>query len=144
MKGFNSYVHVLNIRFYKKEIRTMKKFYSEASAALIIFLILVSSTASAATTQSASPAGPYAYITNYGSNSVTVIDTSTNSGVATVDVGSNPLGVAVSPDGSKVYVTAGFDVSVIDTSNNTVMATISVGSMPSVASMIKSLKSYIE
>ena len=48
MKGFNCYVHVLKIRFHKKEIRTMKKFYSEASAALIIFLILITSTASAA------------------------------------------------------------------------------------------------
>ena len=45
----------------------------------------------------------------------------------------NPLGVAVSPDGSKVYVAnsyLGNTVSVIDTATNTVTATIPVGIVP--------------
>ncbi len=39
-----------------------------------------------------------------GSNTVSVIDTATNNVTATVTVGSGPYGVAVTPDGTKVYV----------------------------------------
>ena len=50
-----------------------------------------------------------AFITNQGiypnfSNSVTVIDTTTNMVITTIAVGIVPVGVAVTPDGSKVYV----------------------------------------
>jgi YVTN family beta-propeller protein len=73
-----------------------------------------------------------AYITDGGDNTVSVIDTSTNTVVATVAVGANPRGVAVSPDGTKVYVANFGDntVSVIGTITNTVMATIPVGERP--------------
>jgi YVTN family beta-propeller protein len=73
-----------------------------------------------------------AYITNEHSNNVSVIDTATNTVIATIPVGPSPVGVAVTPDGSKVYV-ANFSsntVSVIDTATNTVIATIAVGSQP--------------
>jgi YVTN family beta-propeller protein len=52
--------------------------------------------------------------------------------VATVAVGSYPVGVSVSPDGSRVYVANGGsnNVSVINTSTNTVVATVAVGSYP--------------
>jgi len=73
-----------------------------------------------------------AYITNLGSNTVSVIDTKTNKVTATIPVGAGPLGVAVSPDGSKVYVTS-FNlnnVSVIAAASNTVIATITVGDEP--------------
>lgn len=46
----------------------------------------------------------YAYITNGGSNTVSVIDTATNAVVATVTVGAGPSGVAVNPAGTRVYV----------------------------------------
>lgn len=39
-------------------------------------------------------AAPFAYITNSGSNTVSIIDTTTNTVVATVAVGSLPNGVA--------------------------------------------------
>ncbi len=39
-----------------------------------------------------------------GDNNVSVIDTATNNVTATVHVGIYPTGVAVSPDGTKVYV----------------------------------------
>ena len=75
----------------------------------------------------------FAYITNYGSNDVSVIDTETNTVTATVNVGNNPTGVAVTPDGTNVYVanqgTTG-TVSVIDTTNNTVTSKVNVGNSP--------------
>lgn len=77
-------------------------------------------------------AQPYAYIANLGSDTVSVVDAATQNVVATIAVGSNPDGVAVTPDGARVYV-ANFlsdTVSVIDAGTNTVTATIDVGSGP--------------
>jgi YVTN family beta-propeller protein len=45
-----------------------------------------------------SPVPSYAYITNFNSNTVTVINTANNTFKDTVPVGKKPLGVAVSPD----------------------------------------------
>ena len=42
---------------------------------------------------------------NLFSNNVSVIDTATNTVVATVAVGSSPFGVAVNPAGTRAYVT---------------------------------------
>jgi YVTN family beta-propeller protein len=76
------------------------------------------------------------YITNTGSNNVSVIDTMTNTVIATIPVGTFPWGVAVSPDNSKVYVSnlqstaIPGTVSVIDTATNTVTATIPMGVYP--------------
>ena len=52
---------------------------------------------------------------------------------STIAVGATPVGVAVSPDGARAYVTNddGDTVSVIDTATNTVIATIAVGISPS-------------
>ena len=62
-----------------------------------------------------------AYITNNQSNNVSVIDTRTNEVTATVPVGGGPYGVAVSPDGRKVYTANWYyDVLVIDTATNAV------------------------
>ena len=73
-----------------------------------------------------------AYITNGSSNNVSVIDTTANTVIATIPVGSEPSGVAVSPDGSKVYVVDQFadTVSVITTATKMVSATIPVGTYP--------------
>ena len=38
-------------------------------------------------------------------NTVSVIDTATNTVVATIPVGGNPFGVAITPDGTRAYVT---------------------------------------
>src|SRR5262245_2718409 len=48
--------------------------------------------------------GTFAYITNSNSNNVSVIDTSTNTVLTTVAVGSYPGGVAVNAAGTRVYV----------------------------------------
>jgi len=52
--------------------------------------------------------------------------------IATVNVGANPWGVAVSPNGSRAYVNNATDgtVSVIDTASNTTITTIKVGAYP--------------
>ena len=65
-------------------------------------------------------------------NTVSVINTATNTVSATITVGSDPNGVSVSPDGSKVYVAneGANTVSVINTATNTVTATITVGTNP--------------
>ena len=77
-------------------------------------------------------ARPFAYVTNSNSSSVSVIDTATNTVVATIGVGNRPIGVAFTPNGSRVYVanSNSDSVSVIDTATNTVIATVIVGSFP--------------
>jgi YVTN family beta-propeller protein len=50
-------------------------------------------------------AQPFAYITNSSDDTVSIIDTSTNKVVDTVEVGGEfPLAVEVTPDGQFVYV----------------------------------------
>ena len=51
------------------------------------------------------PNGAYAYVTNDGSSTVSVISTATNTVTATVTVGNTPYGVAVTPNGAYAYVT---------------------------------------
>ena len=78
-------------------------------------------------TAAITPNGLEVYVSNFGSNSVSVISTTTDTVVATVAVGSGPDALAVSPDGSRVYVAQhGGDVSVIDTATKAV-STISSG-----------------
>jgi YVTN family beta-propeller protein len=84
-------------------------------------------------TASPAKAAPFAYVTNEGDGTVSVIDTATNTVVGTpIPVGSAPTGVAVTPDGKHVYVTnlRSNDVSVIETTGNTVVAAVAVGLGP--------------
>jgi YVTN family beta-propeller protein len=95
------------------------------------------------------PNGSWAYVGNGGSNNVSVIDTATQKVVATIPivgrsypnvVGSNcPYYVAITPDGSRVYVvsksgnSSGIDtanVNVIDTATQKVVAAILVEEDP--------------
>jgi YVTN family beta-propeller protein len=76
------------------------------------------------------PAGTRVYVAGQNTNTVSVIDTDSNSVIATVPVGATPDGVVVNPAGTRVYVTDGDgNVSVIDTDSssptvNTVIATV--------------------
>ncbi|MDA3834067.1 MAG: YncE family protein [Spirochaetales bacterium] len=66
------------------------------------------------------------YVTNSGSNCVTVIDRQRDRVVATIAVDQSPMGIVASPDGDKIYV-ANSDtgnISVIDTGLNRVINTI--------------------
>ena len=71
-------------------------------------------------------------MTNFVSNSVSVINISTNTVVATVPVGTGPNNPAVTPDGARLYVANGSsdDVSVVDTATDVVVATVPVGDDP--------------
>ena len=71
-----------------------------------------------------------AYVANYGSNSVSVIDTTTNTVTDHHPCRWGPFGVGVDPVTHHAYV-ANFNadtVSVIDTTTDTVTTTIGVGS----------------
>lgn len=77
--------------------------------------------------------GEFAYVTNNGDGTVSIIDTASNTVVGTITVGSGPFGIDVTPDGKFAYVANNGDgtVSVIDTSTNTVVGTpITVGTAP--------------
>ncbi|BCK70527.1 hypothetical protein Srufu_044800 [Streptomyces libani subsp. rufus] len=72
------------------------------------------------------PDGTRAYVGNRGSNTVSVIDTATDTVTATIPTGAGPVYVALGPDGTRGYVTvadAGV-VSVLDTATNTLVADI--------------------
>lgn len=72
-----------------------------------------------------------AYVANLGSNSVSAINTSSNTVSATINVGSQPNGVAITPDGTRAYVAnGGGEVWVLATAGNTVAAKVSVGGYP--------------
>jgi YVTN family beta-propeller protein len=87
------------------------------------------------------PGGRFLYIANRGSrdggtgNTVSVIDTATNTLASTVEVDSGPSGIAITPDGAFAYVTHEFSgtVAIIDTAraltdpSNAVVRTIPVG-----------------
>jgi len=100
-------------------------------AALTVLIAFAAPAPQAGRAHSA-PAQLFAYVTNSGSSSVSVIDTATNTVTATVGVEGRPIGDAFTPDGSRVYVAnSGSDsVSVIDTASNTVIATIADPSFP--------------
>src|ERR1035437_7729856 len=71
-------------------------------------------------------AQPRAYVADSCSDTVSAIDTATNTVIATIPVGVNPYELAMTQDGARVYVTNVYDttVSVIDTATNTIIATI--------------------
>ncbi|MFF7409768.1 IPT/TIG domain-containing protein [Streptomyces lydicus] len=72
------------------------------------------------------PDGRHLYVTNFGSSSVSIIDTTTRSVVTTIGVTSGPWGITVTPDGLRAYVACfGTDsVAVLDTTTHQITATI--------------------
>ena len=78
------------------------------------------------------PNGRYVYVTNSGSDSVSVINTSTSSVTAVINVSAVPMGIAITPNGEYAYVTnsGSGTVSVINTSTNTVVTNVTVGTSP--------------
>jgi YVTN family beta-propeller protein len=80
--------------------------------------------------EAVSPDGALIYVSNYWSNTVSVVDTATNSVVRTFAVLPFPGALAVSPDGTRLYVNTvvypnpGYLVQVLDTSSGATIAAI--------------------
>ncbi|MGW0157878.1 Ig-like domain-containing protein [Mycobacterium sp. NPDC003323] len=64
--------------------------------------------------------GTKIYVTNAGSNSVSVIDRTTGA-TSTIKVVSSPKAIALSPDGTRLYIGGSNAVSVVNTATNTVV-----------------------
>ena len=78
------------------------------------------------------PAQAQVYVSNGGSNTVSIINATSNTVIATIPVGNTPYGVAFTPDRARVYVVNANSnsVSVIATDSNTVIASVPVGGAP--------------
>ena len=85
--------------------------------------------------------GPYQQVVNAtgtrlyvvcSSGNVSVIDTSTFTVIATIPVGATARGIAITPNGSRVWTSnsGSNNVSIIDTATNTVIATVAAGTTP--------------
>src|SRR5205807_1651644 len=73
-----------------------------------------------------------AYVSNFSTNTVTVINSTNNSVVITIPGFLAPTGLAMTVDGTKVYVanSGGGTVAVLNTANNTIATAIPVGLSP--------------
>ena len=67
------------------------------------------------------PDGSTVYVVNTGDNTVTPVDTATDTAGTPISVGSNPDAIAITPDGSTAYVANELDdtVTPIDIATNT-------------------------
>ena len=92
----------------------------------------------------ATPDGTEVWVTDSGTNVVSVISTATNEVTATVVVGIYPHGIAITPDGTTAYVAntgpntgrgGSETVSVIDVASQSVKGTITVGEGPQVVTV---------
>jgi phospholipase C len=92
----------------------------------------------------ATPDGSKVYVTESGTNLVSVINTSTNKVTSTIVVGIYPHGVTITPDGSTAYVAntgpntgpGGSEfVTVIDVNDDTATGTVTVGEAPQVVTV---------
>jgi YVTN family beta-propeller protein len=122
-------------KFYKKTEKKMKVNYL---LKIILGVCALSNHLSAAV---------LAYVSNSGSNSVSVIDTSTNSVIRTIPVGFFPTDIDSSPTGSFIYVPLYSDnvVDVINTSTDTLMAGIALpqGSKPISVAIAPNGQAYV-
>jgi YVTN family beta-propeller protein len=89
-----------------------------------------------------SPDGQWVYVTNMGSGALTIINTKTNTIEQTLDMGfgSQPVGVAFTPDGSRAFVATSKPtdlvstlvwINVIDTAQMSLSAKMEVNGFPS-------------
>ena len=77
-----------------------------------------------------SPDGTRIYVSNYWSNTVSVVDTATNTVIRTFAVHQFPGALAPSPDGTRLYINTvlspnpGYVVQVLDTASGATIATV--------------------
>ena len=98
-----------------------------SARALVPLLLLVGALRAAA--------GPYAYVANEGSGTVSVIDTSDDQVVVELAIGGKPRGMAITPDGRTAYVSdqTGNRLVVIDLSERRVTGAVVLGRSPAFA-----------
>ena len=86
-----------------------------------------------------SPDGKILYLVNAGSNDLSVIDLSTNQGIAHIYVGANPRGIAITPDGTRVFVNNVLDgtLSVVDTKTLAIVETVTLTNIPLAAPILE-------
>src|SRR5688500_13079510 len=74
----------------------------------------------------AAEAGPLGYVGNYNSDSLSVIDTGTDTVVDTITGVIDPYGIALTPDNTRAYVTnlGPRTVTVVDLTTRTVMGIV--------------------
>jgi YVTN family beta-propeller protein len=77
-------------------------------------------------------AGPKAYVGNFKDSTVSVIDTTSGTVIATVPVAAGPDGIGITPNGSTVFVSgaSASTLSVIDAATDRVVQSVEVGKGP--------------
>jgi YVTN family beta-propeller protein len=95
------------------------------------FQILIAAALSAAASLPAA-AAPMAYASNEGSGTVSKIDTATDKVTATFTVGGKPRGIALSPDGKRLYLSdqTANAVLTVDAASGAVLARTALGKSP--------------
>lgn len=93
------------------------------------------------------PSGTRVYVAAPDANLVHVLDTTTNTVIAEVSVPGKAAGIALTPDGTRLYAALSFNadtVAVVDTSTNSLMTTIPVsGDAGSVAVTPDGTRAYV-
>lgn len=89
--------------------------------------------------------GTYVYVVNNGSNSVTVIDSSTNHVINHIAVGSKPVAAQISRDDKKLYVANSGEntISVIDTQTGQLLKKLPTSTPPSMLLMTATGRLYV-
>ena len=85
-----------------------------------------------------SPSGNTLYLANAGSNDISVIDLNSNRGIGHINVGSNPRGIAITPDGTRIFVNNVLDgnLSVINTETLKLIDVINLTDIPLAKSIL--------
>jgi YVTN family beta-propeller protein len=104
------------------------KVYGLLSSTHVIFITITVVLGVSLTTLSpvAAQRGASMYVCNFGSDTVSVIDTNTNTVGKPIPVGNGPSGIAFDPIHDRMYVTNGDGVSVIDVFRYIVVGTIPI------------------
>ncbi|MFH9355654.1 hypothetical protein [Kitasatospora sp. NPDC017646] len=90
------------------------------------------------------PDGRHAYVTNEGSDNLSVINTATNAVTTNIQVDVAPSGIAITPDGTRAYVGTDGPVDVIDTTTTTVSGTVATnGATVGVAIALDGTHAYV-
>jgi YVTN family beta-propeller protein len=100
----------------RSKMTAYRKYLSPTLKAFIVAVLSVAGAAQAA---------PFAYVSNGGGGTVSVIDTAVDTVVETIAV-ADPGDVVVHPEGHTVYVASGASISLIDATNNTVVGNVAI------------------